>query len=47
MTTKGIKTEHSGAKKGKGAFYGKKKDAKKTSNKRRRAVTKEVVSGNN
>lgn len=30
------KTEHSGAKKGKGAYWGRKKDAKKDSNKLRR-----------
>lgn len=34
------KTEHSGAKKGKGAYYGRKKDAKKESNKARRAQDK-------
>ena len=32
-----IKTEHSGAKRGKGAFYGRKADAKRLSNKARRA----------
>ena len=32
------KTEHSGAKKGKGAYYGRKKDAKDDSNKARRAA---------
>jgi hypothetical protein len=44
MTTRGIKTEHSGAKKGRGSYYGKKKDAKKESNKRRRRNGKEQVS---
>jgi hypothetical protein len=34
------KTEHSGAKKGKGAYWGKKKDAKKDSNKKRREADK-------
>lgn len=42
----GGKTEHSGAKKGKGAYYGRKKDAKKDSNKNRRnagkATTKQI-----
>lgn len=33
-------TEHSGAKKGKGAYYGRKKDAKKESNKARREADK-------
>lgn len=36
------KTEHSGAKKGKGAFWGPKKDAKKTSNKQRRSDGKKA-----
>ena len=35
-----IKTEHSGAKRGKGAFYGRKRDAKRVSNKARRAAGK-------
>jgi hypothetical protein len=35
---KGRKTEHAGAKKGKGAYYGRKRDAKKESNKERRRV---------
>lgn len=34
------KTEHSGAKKGKGAYYGRKQDAKKDSKKQRRAADK-------
>ncbi len=36
----GGKTEHSGAKKGKGAFYGRKKEAKRDSNKNRRQADK-------
>lgn len=47
MTTegygKGGRTEHSGAKKGKGAFYGRKKDAKQASNKLRRADGRKAV----
>lgn len=35
-----IKTEHSGAKKGNGAYYGRKRDAKRLSNKARRAADK-------
>jgi len=42
----GGKTEHSGAKKGKGAYYGRKKDAKQDSRKNRRkadkAATKQI-----
>jgi hypothetical protein len=37
------KTEHTGAKKGRGAFYGRKKDAKEASNRRRRAQDKCAV----
>jgi len=40
---KARKSEHGGAKKGKGAFYGRKKDAKKDSNKLRRADDKASV----
>ncbi len=36
----GGKTEHSGAKKGKGAYYGRKKEAKRDSNKNRRKAGK-------
>lgn len=36
--TRNRKTEHAGAKKGRGAYWGKKKDAKKESNKERRRV---------
>lgn len=39
----GGKTEHSGAKKGQGAYYGRKKDAKKDSNKNRRLYGKAEV----
>lgn len=35
-----IKTEHSGAKRGCGAYYGRKRDAKRRSNKARRAADK-------
>lgn len=35
-----IKTEHSGAKRGSGAYYGRKRDAKRHSNKVRRAADK-------
>lgn len=35
-----MKTEHNGSKKGNGAFYGRKADAKARSNKARRAVGK-------
>jgi hypothetical protein len=35
-----IKTEHNGAKKGNGAFYGRKAQAKRLSNKARRAADK-------
>ena len=37
-----MKTEHSGAKHGKGAFYGRKKDAKKFSKKARRQNGKQA-----
>lgn len=38
----GGKTEHSGAKHGKGAYYGRKKDAKQDSNKNRRKADKDA-----
>ena len=38
-----IKTEHSGAKKGNGAFYGRKVEAKKLSNKARRNADKKTI----
>lgn len=37
------KTEHSGAKKGSGAYWGRKKDAKDESNKKRRNDNREQV----
>ena len=37
------KTGHAGAKKGRGAFYGRKVDAKKASNRRRREDSKRAV----
>jgi hypothetical protein len=40
-----IKTEHSGAKRGKGAFYGRKADAKRHSNKARRSAGKRAIKG--
>jgi hypothetical protein len=39
-------TEHSGAKKGRGGYYGRKKDAKSDSNKKRRANDKKAVDEN-
>lgn len=38
-----IKTEHNGSKKGKGSFYGRKKDAKRLSNKARRKAGKQSI----
>ncbi|MDP2668580.1 MAG: hypothetical protein Q8P07_01985 [bacterium] len=43
MAYKAEKTEHSGAKHGNGAYWGRKKDAKKESNKIRRRSTKEIT----
>lgn len=44
MAYKAIKTEHSGSKKGRGAYWGPKRDAKKESNKlRRRYSQREIV----
>ncbi len=40
MAFKARKTEHSGAKKGRGAFYGRKVEAKRASNRRRRETDK-------
>jgi len=37
------KTEHAGPKKGSGAFYGRKAEAKKASNRRRREDSKRAV----
>lgn len=38
MRSMKIKTEHNGSKKGSGAYYGRKRQAKKLSNKARRAI---------
>ena len=43
MAYKVVRTEHSGAKKGKGAYWGIKADAKKASNKARREYGKRVI----
>ena len=40
---KEMKTEHCGAKKGRGAYYGRKVIAKKLSNKKRRANDKRAI----
>lgn len=40
---KNLKTEHSGSKKGSGAFYGRKAVAKKASNKDRRVADRRAV----
>ena len=40
---KKLKTEHAGAKKGSGAFYGHKADAKKASNTDRRRADKDAA----
>jgi hypothetical protein len=40
------RTEHAGAKKGRGAFYGRKVDAKKASNRHRREEDKRAASSN-
>lgn len=45
MARKAKKTEHSGAKKGRGAFYGRKAEAKKVSTQRRRAHSKDMERG--
>jgi len=44
MANEATKTEHSGVKKGKGAYWGHKVDAKRESNRRRREVDKKTVS---
>ncbi len=41
MAFKARRTEHSGAKKGRGAFYGRKAEAKRASNRRRRERDKQ------
>jgi hypothetical protein len=43
MALKARKLEHSGAKKGRGAFYGRKVEAKRASNRRRRAADKHAA----
>ncbi|MDV6315619.1 hypothetical protein [Idiomarina sp. HP20-50] len=43
MAQNANKTEHSGAKKGRGAYWGRKKDAKEESSKKRRADEREQV----
>ena len=40
-----FKTEHAGAKKGRGAFWGRKKDAKSYSNKARRRIDQRLAAG--
>lgn len=47
MAYNATKTEHNGAKKGKGAYYGKKERAKKESNRERRENDKIIVEINN
>ena len=43
MAFKAKKTEHSGAKKGRGGFYGPKAEAKRMSNRRRRTDSKRAA----
>ena len=43
MANKSGKTEHSGPKKGEGAYYGHKEDAKKESNRVRRNLSKAQI----
>jgi hypothetical protein len=43
MANKSIATEHSGAKHGNGAYWGRKQDAKRESNKARRSADKASV----
>ena len=40
MANRARKTEHAGAKKGRGAFWGRKGEAKRASNRRRRETAK-------
>lgn len=42
MANQAVKTEHSGAKRGSGAYWGRKRDAKKESSKRRRQNDKKA-----
>ena len=44
--SKTIKTEHNGSKKGNGAFYGRKQEAKEFSNKNRRQMDRLISQGN-
>ena len=43
MAHKAKKTEHAGPKKGRGAFYGPKAEAKRSSNRRRRRTAKREI----
>jgi hypothetical protein len=43
MAARAKKTEHSGAKQGAGAFYGRKKLAKEMSRRRRRSLEKRLI----
>lgn len=43
MANAAVKTEHSGAKRGKGAYYGRKAEAKRESNKARRAADRQLA----
>jgi hypothetical protein len=43
MAFKAKKTEHAGAKKGRGAYWGRKVDAKRESNRKRREDAKAIV----
>ncbi len=43
MANRASKTEHAGAKKGRGAFWGPKREAKRASNRRRREAGKVEV----
>ena len=43
MAVKARKLEHAGAKKGRGAFYGRKVEAKRASNRRRREADKRAT----
>jgi hypothetical protein len=45
MAGEAVKTEHSGAKHGNGAYWGRKADAKKESNKARRANDRKATEG--
>jgi len=43
MANKAAKTEHSGAKHGSGAYWGRKADAKRESNKTRRVIARYIA----